>query len=117
MPTSGAYEFKLSPKAVGGVIEDEMGMLPGEWAWVQKDILGTDGKFVAIYACCPDCGLLMTLWRRFGFIDEPKGHQVDAQGNVNPSVLHRYVVDGVDRCGFHTMPTRLLDFVDLRGKA
>jgi hypothetical protein len=110
MPTSGAYEFKLSPKAVDGVIDDELGMFPGEWAW-KKQI---EGRFLAVYACCPDCGLLMTLWRRFGS-DVHKGHAIDGAGNISPSVLHSYVCLGVEKCGFHTQPTKLLDFVDLRG--
>lgn len=111
MPTSGSYEFKLSPKAIGGLVEDELGMFPGEWAWHKQDVNGT--PFLAIYCCCPDCGLLITVWRRFGVIDV-HGHKVDGAGDISPSLLHSYVVQGVQKCGFHTQPTKLLDFVDLR---
>lgn len=111
MPTSGAYDFKLSPKAVGGVIEDELGMFPGEWAWHKQDVNGM--TFLAVYACCPDCGFLMTLWRRYGA--EVKGHTLNEHGHLHPSVLHSYKESGVEKCGFHTMPTRLLGFIDLRG--
>jgi hypothetical protein len=112
MPTIGAYEFKLSPKAVGGVIDDELGMFPGEWAWKKQ----VEGQFLAVYACCPDCGLLMTLWQRFGS-DVHKGHAIDGAGNISPSVLHSYLYGDppVEKCGFHTQPTKLLNFVDLRG--
>ncbi len=110
MPTTGAYSFKLSPKAVAGLVEDELAMFPGEWGWHRQDV--ADQKFLAIYCCCPDCGLLMTIWRRFD--KDVVGHQVDGQGNIHPSVLHSYVVLGVEKCGFHTQPTKLLDFIDLR---
>lgn len=110
MPTEGAYEFKLSPKAIGGLVEEELGMFPGEWAWHRQKV--NEDEFLAIYCCCPDCGLLMTLWRRFGM--DVKGHTIDADGNISPSVLHSYVVEGVEKCGFHTQPTKLLGFIDLR---
>lgn len=111
MPTSGAYEFKLAPAAKEGLIEDEMKIEIGEWAWVEKEI-SKDRPWKAIYAKCPDCRHLMTLWRGFG--SDRKGHVIDGSGNVSPSVLHSYVVGGMEQCGFHTMPTKLLDFIDRR---
>lgn len=119
MPTTGYYEFKLAAEAKGGVIEDECDMLPGEWAWIDRttDYEGPDYKgkvrWLMIYACCPDCKLPLTLYRRRGD-GEPKGHDIDSQGNISPSVLHSWVCEGVEKCGFHTMPTKLLGFVDLR---
>lgn len=110
MPTTGAYEFKLSPKAVDGLIGDVLGIFRGEWAWHRKNVNGDE--FLAIYCCCPDCGLPMTIWRRFG--SEVTGHTIDGAGNISPSVLHSYKVRGVEKCGFHTIPTKLLEFVDLR---
>jgi uncharacterized protein YbaR (Trm112 family) len=120
MPTTGYYEFKLAPKAKGGVIEDENDILPGEWAWIDRtaDYEGPDFKgtvrWLMIYACCPDCKQPLTLYRRRG-AGEPKGHDIDSQGNISPSVLHSWICEGVEKCGFHTMPTKLLGFVDLRG--
>jgi len=40
----------------------------------------------------------------------------DAQGNVTPSVFHQWPYGDPprERCGFHTQPTKLLDFVDIR---
>lgn len=119
MTTAGSYEFKLSNKAVGGVIEDELGLEPGEWAWA--DLTATykemgvefQGKWLVIYARCPDCTQLMTLYRR-RHSSEGEGHRIDDGGNVHPSVLHAWAIDGVEQCGFHTMPTKLLGFVDLR---
>ena len=113
MPTNGPYEFKLSPKAVNGVIEDELGMFPGEWAWHKQDVNGD--QFLAVYCCCPDCGLLMTIWRRFGTGTQGiKGHTINPLGEVSPSILHTYPVDGKEACGFHSIPTKLLGFMDLR---
>jgi hypothetical protein len=110
MPTSGAYDFKLSPKAIDGVIEDEMGMFPGEWAWHWVPDVG----FLAVYACCLDCGNLMTLWRRLE--SDVHGHTIDGAGNINPSVLYSWMYGDppVEMCGFHTWPTTLRSFVDLR---
>lgn len=114
MPTSGPYEFRLAAKAVGGLIEDALDLGRGEWAWIDRSgDVGQPG-WLMIYACCPDCGEPLTLYRRRGE-SEPAGHSIDAQGNVHPSVLHSYIVGGVEQCGFHTMPTRLLGFVDRRG--
>ena len=113
VPTSGAYEFKLAPCALDGFAEDEMKIAPGEWAWhLQK--IEEHPDFLAVYACCPDCGLLMTLWRQFGA--QITGHKIDAQGNISPSVLHSYMYGDppVEKCGFHTIPTKLLDFCDKR---
>lgn len=110
MGTNGPFDFKLSLKAVEGVIDDELGMFPGEWAWKRQG--GAGDEFLAVYCCCPDCGLLMTIWRRFG--TDAKGHTIDAAGNVSPSILHNYPVDGKNACGFHSIPTRLIGFVDLR---
>lgn len=120
MPTSGAYEFKLSVSSKGGFVEDGTDLKPGEWAWVDRtDVYEANGiaekrRWLVIYACCPDCGHLMTLYRRRD-ATEPKGHSIDREGNLNPSVGHSYKVAGVEQCGFHTMPTRLLGFVDYRG--
>ncbi len=134
MPTTGSYQFKLAPKAIGGIIQNEMEILPGEWAWIDRtvDYQAADLKETAqaqaipwkqqsdrwlmIYACCPDCKLPVTLYRRRG-AGEGKGHDIDAQGNISPSVLHSYMFGDppVERCGFHTQPTKLLDFIDLRG--
>jgi hypothetical protein len=55
----------------------------------------------------------MTLYRKRGE-GEAKGHTIDAGGNVSPSVLHTWKSNGVEQCGFHTMPTRLQGFVDKR---
>jgi len=121
MPTSGAYEFKLAASAKGGLIEDELAIKPGEWAWIDRTQLYEAGgvreencRWLMIYACCPDCKQLMTLYRRRA-ATEPQGHSIDAQGNLHPSVGHSWRVAGVEQCGFHTMPTRLLGFIDLRG--
>mgnify|MGYP003578845527 CR=1 FL=1 len=66
-----------------------------------------------IYACCPDCGHAMTLYRKRGDF-EPKGHDIDASGNISPSVLHSWTMNGAEQCGFHTMPTKLLGFMEKR---
>lgn len=109
---SGPYEFKLSIVAKGGLVQEAVEIEPGAWAWYKVETAGQP-TYLGLYACCPDCCLPMTLWRRFG--DQVHGHQIDAQGNIHPSVAHTYKVDGVDKCGFHTQPTKLLDFIDLRG--
>lgn len=113
MPTSGSYEFKLAPEAEDGLIVDEKWIGRGEWAWIERDTTATGGRlWRSIYARCPDCGELMTLWRSYG--DQTKGHDIDAQGNVHPSLAHSWIYDGVEKCGFHTQPTKLLDFVERR---
>lgn len=112
MARSGAYEFKLAVAAKDALIEDEARILPGEWAWVEMETTASGGHYRAIYARCPDCLELMTLWRSFG--NDQKGHTIDGAGNVHPSVLHSWPVNGVEQCGFHTMPTRLLGFIDRR---
>ena len=108
MPTTGAYEFKLAACAIEGIVEDELKMTFGEWGWHKVP----ENGFLAVYACCPDCGFLICLWRRFG--DQVVGHQLDSQGNLHPSVAHSYKVADEEKCGFHTQPTKLLNFVDLR---
>lgn len=111
MPTTGSYEFKLAAAAKDCVIEDAMDLKPGEWGWVDRS--ADEKRWLMLFACCPDCTHAMTLWRRFG-TGKPAGHDIDGAGNIRPSVLHSYPVDGVEQCGFHTMPTKLLGFVDLR---
>lgn len=119
MPTTGAYDFKLAAKAKEGVIDDAYDLEPGEWAWIDRttDYEEAGVKFkdrwLMIYAGCPDCKQPMTLYRRRSQ-GEAKGHDIDAKGNIRPSVLHTWPVNGVEQCGFHTQPTRLLGFVDLR---
>lgn len=113
MSTEGAYVFKRSALAVNGLVPDESAHLiePGAWAWVRKT--WADGPdFLAVYCMCPDCGHLMTVWRKFG--DEVRGHRLDADGSLHPSVLHTWKDNGVEQCGFHTIPTKLADFIDLR---
>lgn len=120
MPTQWAYAFKLAAAAKDGLVEDGHLLKPGEWAWVDRTIDYTpDGikektRWLMIYACCPDCKLPMTLFRRRGKT-EPAGHTIDKDGNIKPSVLHSYKIEGVEQCGFHTQPTKLLGFIDLRG--
>lgn len=121
MPTTGSYEFKLAAKAVNGIIADESEIAVGEWAWIDRTVDWTeDGvkhekRHLLIYARDPDCKELCTLWRRLSG-DQEHGHTIDAQGNISPSVLHHwpYGDPQQERCGFHTQPTRLLGFVDLR---
>jgi hypothetical protein len=121
MPKSGAYEFRLASIAKDGLVADENAHLipPGEWAWIDRTAefasLGKFERFLMIYAMCPDCGQLMTLYRKRGE-GEPEGHKIDSEGNVHPSVLHTWKMNGVEQCGFHTQPTKLLGFVDLRQK-
>lgn len=122
MPTTGSYSFKRAAKAgPDGVVSDENDIAVGEWAWIRMDLDGDnqDGTkwkkdYLLIYIRDPDCKMLATLWRRFGEVSV--GHDIDAQGNVHPSVLHQwpYGDPPFERCGFHTQPTKLLDFVDLR---
>jgi hypothetical protein len=121
MPTTGAYSFKRAAKANSkGVVADEKDIAVGEWAWICRTVDWEDAgekkekHYLLIYLRDPDCCELATLWRRFG--TEIHGHDIDSQGNVHPSVLHNwpYGDPPVERCGFHTQPTKLLDFVDLR---
>jgi hypothetical protein len=111
MATTGAYVFKLCPHAIDGVVADENMIGVGEWAWVERD------KLRMVLMRDPDCKELATLWIQYES-SEQRGHQIDAQGNVNPSVLHNwhYGDPPVERCGFHTQPTRLDGFVDRRTK-
>jgi hypothetical protein len=118
MPTAGSYEFKLAAAAKDGFIPDSNIdlMKPGEWAWIDRSAEFADladSYFLMIYARCPDCGQLMTLYRKRGE-SEPQGHKIDPHGNVSPSVLHTWQVSGVEQCGFHTIPTRLQGFIDKR---
>lgn len=109
MSTTGSYEFKPATVAKNGFVVDALDLKPGEWAWYR---IPSDHEFLAIYAGCPDCKLPMTFWRRFG--QDSRGHAISPAGDVSPSVLHTYLVDGQEKCGFHTQPTKLIGFVDLR---
>ena len=117
MPTSGAYEFRRAAKADGsGLVVDENDIAVGEWAWIKKLPGGGQAAGVLLlYLRDPDCKELCTLWYRLDG-DTQRGHTIDAQGNVSPSILHtwKYGDPPVERCGFHTSPTKLLDFVDKR---
>lgn len=121
MPTDGPYQFKRAAKSVDGVVADENDIAVGEWAWIDRTTeLEQDGakaakRTILIYLRDPDCKTLCTLWYRFGD-GKPIGHDIDGQGNVWPSVHHKwpYGDPPVEQCGFHTHPTKLLDFVDLR---
>ncbi len=121
MPTTGSYSFKLAAKAVKGVVENDSDIAVGEWAWVDRTTEWEEAgvkhtkRHLMIYARDPDCRELCTLWRRFGD-SEAHGHDIDAHGNISPSVLHTwpYGDPPQERCGFHTQPTKLLGFVDLR---
>jgi hypothetical protein len=112
MPTSGAYEFKLATASVNGVVADENSIQSGEWAWHDRGADEEPKRRYILLICDPDCKLPATLW----FPNVKNNHTIDAQGNVTPSVWHK-MTDGdppVERCGFHTQPTKLLGFVDLR---
>jgi hypothetical protein len=114
MPTSGAYEFKPA-NAEALVVGDVVGpniLPPGTWAWVDRsEELGE--RFLTIYMTCPDCKGEASLGYKRG--DKPWfGHNIDAQGNISPSVLHTWQMDGKEQCGFHTHPTKLLGFKDRR---
>lgn len=119
MPTEGSYAFRPAVRAINGVVKSELGIEKGEWAWIDRtadyESAGVKEvcRWLMIYACCPDCGQLMTLYRRRGQ-GEAKGHDIDAAGNISPSVLHTWQANGMEQCGFHTQPTKLLGFVDLR---
>lgn len=107
MARTGAFDFKLAEGARDGAVEDENKIGPGCWAWIDRT--GTE-RWLFIYARCPDCACLGTLWYRRG--DKGgRGHDIDAAGNVSPSVQE--TCQHVE-CGFHTQPTRLLGFVDRR---
>jgi hypothetical protein len=107
MPTQGAYAFKLAPKAVDHQIPtDHLEYIePGEWAWIKLDDQG-----LCLFNRCPDCHHLATLWQN------GKGHTIDLEGNISPSVLHSVLWGDPPKqiCGFHTQPTKLLGFKDLR---
>jgi hypothetical protein len=99
MGTTGAYDFKLADARAQ---DDENLIRHGEWSWVHREGLG-----LMVWARCPDCGNLSTLHRkgaRPGFY-----HDLDARGHLEPSVQCSHPA-----CGFHTQPTRLLDFTDRR---
>jgi hypothetical protein len=119
MPTGGSYEFKLAKKSKDGFIEDAYDLERGEWGWIDRTQEFQDAgvtekvRWLMIYACCPDCGEPMTLYRKRGS-GEPAGHNIDPQGNISPSVLHSWIVKGVEQCGFHTQPTKLLGFIERR---
>lgn len=122
MPVNGPYDFRLAVKAVGGLISNENDIAVGEWAWIDRTTDFEDQgvpqtkRYLLIYARDPDCKTLCTVWRRFGDSGEPHGHQIDGHGNVTPSLLHNwpYGDPPSEKCGFHSYPTRLLGFVDLR---
>jgi len=106
MPTTGAYEFKRASLSVDGCVPtDRLERIEtGTWAWVKVEDYGW-----ILYFGCPDCGHFGCLW------DKNRGHNIDPAGNVSPSVSHSWQHEGVERCGFHTQPTKLVDFVDKRG--
>lgn len=108
MPTTGAYEFKRALKSVNGMVLSEYEISVGEWAWLDRGMEEEPKRRYILLTRCPDCRMEQTLWF------QGKGHQVDAQGNIHPSVSHSWVYAGVEKCGFHTQPTKLLDFVDRR---
>jgi hypothetical protein len=107
MPHEGPYEFRLAKVAVDACVPDDHleTIERGEWAWVDA---GVKGYGWILMHRCPDCGQFGTLWVN------GRGHTIDGQGNVSPSVLHGYKVAGVEKCGFHSHPTKLLGFVDKR---
>jgi hypothetical protein len=110
MPTTGAYEFKRATKSVNGVVLSENDISVGEWAWLDRGGDEEPHRRYLLLIRDPDCGMEGTLWF------QGKGHNIDAHGNVSPSILHswKYGDPPVERCGFHTQPTKLLDFVDRR---
>lgn len=118
MTTVGPYSFTRAAAAdPQGLIQDENRILPGEWAWIDRAQDWSDGKgdssrrWLMIYARCPDCLTLSTVWR----LNAPAGHShdLDPQGHLTPSVECPHQPNGAP-CGFHTHPTTLRDFVDLR---
>jgi hypothetical protein len=122
MPINGPYNFKRAAKGdARGVVADEKDIAVGEWAWIDRSPEWVEAgvtrtqRYLLIYLRDPDCKELCTLWRRFGE-GKVDGHEIDGQGNVSPSILHQWPFGDPpqERCGFHSMPTKLLDFVDLR---
>jgi hypothetical protein len=108
MPTTGSYSFERAEKSADGLIKREDYIARGEWAWVDRTHDFGDGiRHFMVYCRCPDCGLLATVWRR----ESTPGHsrELSTDGILTPSVQCPH-----GSCGFHTQPTRLLDFVDLR---
>lgn len=119
MPTTGSFVFSRALTADShGIIQDPNTITKGEWAWIDRTTDWSDEegrgsrRWLMIYARCPDCGFLSTLWR----IGAPSGrdHQVGPDGTLHPSVECTHVIEG-KKCGFHTQPTRLGGFVDIRG--
>lgn len=110
IPTSGAYEFKRATKSKDGVVTDQRDIAVGEWAWLDRGAEEAPERRYLLLIRDPDCQMEATLWF------QGKGHTIDAQGNVTPSIAHnwKYGDPPVERCGFHTQPTKLLDFVDRR---
>lgn len=106
MPHNGPYEFRLAKAAADGCIPDDHLELieRGEWAWIDRT---KDYGWLLMHRC-PDCGEFGTLWQG------SRGHAIDPQGNVTPSVLHSWKYAGVEKCGFHSYPTKLLGFVEKR---
>lgn len=122
MPVNGPYDFRRAVKAgPDGIVEDENDIAVGEWAWIRKIVdVEEDGVkkpvlYLLIYLRDPDCKTLCTVWRRFG-ATPAQGHDIDSGGKVVPSVLHNwpYGDPPTEKCGFHSSPTRLLGFVDVR---
>lgn len=111
MPTSGAYQFRRAMAACDGIVEDERHIEPGEWAWLDRGVDEEHKRRYILLTRCPDCEQEQTLWF------QGKGHTIDVQGNISPSVAHswKYGDPPVEKCGFHTQPTKLLDFIDIRG--
>lgn len=77
----------------------------GEWAWI--DVREKGIGWLLMHRC-PDCHEFGTLWQN------GRGHTIDLEGNVTPSVLHSYKYAGVEKCGFHSIPTKLDGFTDKR---
>jgi len=108
MSTTGAFTFQLAPSAKEGIVEDENTIGRGEWGWIDRTgDFGDSKKHLMIYARCPDCGILSTLWRE----GSPPGHshEIGATGLVSPSIQCPH-----QGCGFHTQPSTLAGFVELR---
>ncbi len=112
MPTSGAYEFRRAAASQNGVVVDENQVQVGEWAWWDRGADEEPRRRYILLICDPDCKTPATLL----FPNVTNHHTIDAMGNVTPSVWHKFPFGDppVEMCGFHTQPTRLLDFVDLR---
>lgn len=108
MPTTGSYSFERAEKSTNGEIKREDYIARGEWAWVDRtQDFGDGSRHFMVYCRCPDCGLLATVWR----VGSPPGesHELSADGILTPSVQCPH-----GACGFHTQPTKLLDFIDIR---